>query len=184
MNQKIAKYFYWNLLLKYSRTQTVNLASITSFSIPFLAQLIDYINRTYDIDLVNSELVLAQGLYISGVLILAAKLLVELFCPERIKRFPYQDDHLVFHGEVREAQETIKRCLSELKSTETLSYTASLIKNRVQNSAGITEKWDSDNQSLFFVRSITGTLFCLGFLGMGTIFFDKFISSISSVFSL
>ena len=104
----------WSALWRYSTSQIVIYGSLATLLMPLVAEAVTYAHAVLTetaSTAVFEELMRKQAwrlfavdLYLSGLLLVIGKLLTQLFCPERIRRFSYEDDHFIFIGEIKTAK--------------------------------------------------------------------------------
>lgn len=158
----LAREISWSRLLQYSQSQLVTIGVLAVTLVPIAAQLLVFwITWTQGVGKepqgLNDLRFLATELYVGGLAALLAKLIVSLACPERIRRFPYEEDFLIYCAEVRSAQENLG------DRTATL---ADRIAKLGEHASAHQDTWRKANQTSPHLRITAALLFLVGACGV------------------
>lgn len=192
----------WSALWRYARSPIVVYGTYATLLIPVIAQGIVFAQGVWSVGVavvppvggvpsppptpeqtalvVDAAKALSEGgwrlfaaqFYVAGLLVVAARLLTDLFCPPRIQRFPYEDDHLVFIGGVKQAKTFFegKQSDSDEKATGVAVIAALgrlITKELGSNSAeAVNSTWRKDNYARPWLRGLTAGLYALGTAGV------------------
>jgi hypothetical protein len=114
--------------------------------------------------------IFAVELYIAGLLLFAARLLTQLFCPPRVQRFPHEDEHLVFIGQTKSAKKAIADLAGEADSVEDSgdvgAHLSRATKVLLEGVAATINSWRQDNESWPVLRLFVALLYTLGCIGV------------------
>lgn len=115
--------------------------------------------------------VFAAEFYVAGLFILIARLITDLFCPDRIQRFPFEDDHLVFIGTIKRAKLDMAEAVGEgapdiaVEVQVVDDLTNLMIKERGDPKAANT-RWRKDNYSRPLARFVAAGCYAVGASGV------------------
>ncbi len=193
IKQTVLPHFFWEKLLNYSSSQIVTFGSYATLAIPILVQVVIIVVSVFGMsakDVMGGYEPTAKMLYASGLFLVLGKLLVQLFCPERIRRYPNEDDHLVYIGEVRHAQTVIKNwSQSREGEVQKLAQSADgflgqIVKSHVEGLADTNQWWQRDNESKSKLRYAIALFFILGGIGFLSFMIWRLFGNIFNVFGL
>jgi hypothetical protein len=182
----------WNTLWVYSQSQVVTFACFATIAIPILAQLVIFVRLAQiSAPIFDNTLtwkIFAAELYYAGLLIFTARSLVQIFCPKRIQRFQYEDQHFLYVTKVRTTTAELLKRAADPDEDEQLSGPQELTEaaRRELNDAiihPITAKkdWEKENLRLRPLRWIIAMLYGIGTVGVLTYLIIKAIENIQRV---
>ncbi len=154
----------WSRLYFFSQSQLVSIGIFAVTLVPIAAQLIVF---WYSLNLpaegggtkIDAIRFLATDLYIGGLVMLAGKLIVSLACPERIQRFPFREDFVIYSADARRAQERLGDKPSSLEDR---------VMKRAEDAPAHQKSWNDANMSLPRTRGLIAALFIAGTCCVGS----------------
>lgn len=114
--------------------------------------------------------IFAAELYGAGLFIVVARLLTDLFCPPRIQRFPYEDDHLVFVGSIKRAKLDMAAAAGALSDPVSAFNVAGdyakLLEQQRGDPMAVNRRWRKDNFARWPARFLATGCFAIGTVGV------------------
>lgn len=154
----------WDRLHLFAQSQLVSIGVVAVTLVPIAAQLIVFWYSLYPPTGNNNAKVdairfLATDLYVGGLAMLLGKLFVSLACPERIRRFPFREDFLIYSADSRQAQSSL--------GDRQLTIEAKVLRRAVNSDTHLAT-WNLSNHSMAGLRAAIAMLFATGTLCVGS----------------
>jgi hypothetical protein len=176
----------WNNLWMYSKISVVKYASYLTLLIPIAAELVNFANAQEGHPATSTPWrIFAFDLYFAGLFLVAARLLVFAGCPARIKRFNHEDEHLIYAGEIRDAQAKIKLHVegesTPAEANVAIDILERFFKELFESAAAANSMWREENNSRQVFRIFIGLLYTVGWIGVSAYFLWRVYRNIGIV---
>ena len=169
----------WSALWRYSTAQLVMYGTLASMLMPLVAQAILFATAisggqnssgVEKLLLTEPWRIFAVELYVSGLLLVTGKLFTQLACPERIRRFLFEDDHFVFIGEIKAAKmQLVADSTHSQDDSPNAIYServARLLESEESSARQTNSAWRETDLSMPILRCVIAVLFGAGSAGI------------------